>query len=138
MHSNFGSPRSGHRAEREFGLIVGSVFVLLAGWWLYRGKLGLIAYGFLGVGIVLVVLGAVFPRALTLPSRMWMALSEVLSFVSTRVILVIVFFVVITPTGVARRLFGWDPLRRRAASAQSYWKPYGARQRDRRHYEKMF
>ena len=112
--------------------------MLLAGWWLYRGKFGLAASCLLGLGIVLLVLGAVFPRGLTLPNRMWMALSETLSFVATRVILAVVFFVVITPVGIVKRLFGWDPLRRRAASAESYWRPYSARQRDRRHYEKMF
>ena len=30
-------PRS-FRAEKEFGLIVGGVFVLLGSWWIYRGK----------------------------------------------------------------------------------------------------
>ena len=58
-------------------------------------------------------------------------------FISTRVVLAIVFFLVITPVGIVTRLCGWDPLRRRAAPADSYWKPYSARQRDPRHYEKM-
>ena len=57
--------------------------------------------------------------------------------ITMRVVLAIVFFLVITPVGIVMRLCGWDPLRRRAASADSYWKPYRARQRDPRHYEKM-
>lgn len=32
------------RAEKEFGLIVGGVFVLLGLWWLYRGKFVTAAY----------------------------------------------------------------------------------------------
>lgn len=138
MHSNSGPRKPGHRVEREFGLIVGGMFVVLAAWWMYRGKFGATAHGVMGVGIVLSVLALAFPRALVVPNRLWMALAEALSIVATRVILFVVFFLVITPVGVAKRLIGWDPLGRRAPTAQSYWRPYSARQRDRHHYEKMF
>ncbi len=126
------------RAEREFGLIVGGVLVLLSFWWLYRGKFPVVSQITLPIGAVLVLLGLVFPRALVLPNRAWMAFAEVLSWVTTRIILAFVFFVIVTPIGVVKRLFGWDPLQRRAPASDSYWKPYSERQRDPRHYEKMF
>ena len=126
------------RAEREFGLIVGGVLVLLSAWWLYRGKFPAVSQITLPIGAVLVLLGLVFPRALVLPNRAWMAFAEVLSWVTTRIILAFVFFVIVTPIGVVKRLFGWDPLHRRAPASDSYWKPYSERQRDPRHYEKMF
>ena len=56
----------------------------------------------------------------------------------TSVILAIVYFGVVTPIGWIRKAVGGDPLRRRAAPAGSYWFPYSDRQRDPRHYEKMF
>ena len=59
---------------------------------------------------MLVLLGLVFPRALVLPNKAWMALAEALSFVSTRIILAFVFFGIVTPIGFVKRLFGWDPL----------------------------
>ena len=127
-----------YRAERQFGLAVGGVFLLLGLWWLFRHKFTTIAPFFAGLGGVLIVLGAVLPRALVLPNRGWMAMAEGIAFVSTRVILGIVFFLVVTPIGVVKRLSGWDPLRRRGPGASSYWVPYPERQRDRRHYEKMF
>lgn len=126
------------RVEREFGLIVGGVFVLLAGWWLYRGKFTSVAYVMLPLGGALIVLGLVLPRVLTYPNRAWMKLAEVLSFVMTRLILAVVFFLIVTPIGVVKRLFGWDPLSRRSGSSDSYWTTYSDRQRDPRHYEKMF
>jgi hypothetical protein len=67
-----------------------------------------------------------------------MALAEVLSYVTTRIILGLVFFLIVTPIGVIKRAFGWDPLHRRAAPGESYWKPYSERQRNPRHYEKMY
>jgi hypothetical protein len=133
-----GQQKPSYRAEREFGFVVGGIFALLGGWWIFRGKFDLIAPAFLTVGVLLVLLGAGFPRALVLPNRAWMKLAEVLSFVSTRVILALVFFLIVTPIGVIKRSLGWDPLRRRAASEPSYWKNYEARQRDPRHYEKMY
>ena len=84
------------------------------------------------------VSGLLVPRALVWPNRLWMGLAEALSFVMTRVILAIVFFALVTPIGLFRRLIGGDPLNRRAASSESYWKPYLSRQSDPRHYEKMY
>jgi|ERR1700686_4216 len=126
------------RAEREFGLIVGGVLLLLSLWWLYRGKFSNISHVTMPVGAVLVLLGLVLPQTLVLPNKAWMAFAEALSFVMTRIILAFVFFGIVTPIGVVKRWFGWDPLHRRAARGDSYWKPYSERQRDPRHYEKMF
>ena len=126
------------RPEREFGFIVGGVLILLSAWWIYRGKFHSVAQVALPLGGVLALLGFAFPRALVWPNKAWVALAEVLSFVSTRIILAFVFFVIVTPIGFIKRLSGWDPLHRRAAASDSYWKPYSERQRDPRHYEKMY
>ena len=112
--------------------------MLVSSWWLYRGKLHDVRQITLTIGVLLVALGLVFPRVLVLPNKAWMGLASVLSFVSTRIILGFVFFVIVTPIGVVKRLFGWDPLHRRAPVNDSYWRPYSERQRDPRHYEKMF
>jgi len=124
------------RAEREFGLIVGGVFVLLSLWWLYRGKFATAAYVLSVTGSALVLCGLVFPRLLTTPRRLWMKLAEALSYVTSRIILAIVFFLVLTPIGLVKRAMGWDPLQRRSGSRHTFWEPYP--DRDPRHYEKMY
>ena len=131
------SPRR-HRREREFGFLVGGVLVAIGGWWLYRGRSGPAPPVLLAIGFLLVAAGAFFPGVLRVPYRGWMALAEALSIVMTNVILAVVYFGVVTPIGLIRKAFGGDPLRRRAPAAGSYWFPYSDRQRDPRHYEKMF
>ena len=131
---------SGHDEHRSFGLTVGGILAAFGCWWLYRRKFGPLAPAFVVGGALLVLLGATAPRLLAVPYRLWMALAEGLSFVMTRVILLVVFALVITPIGVVRRLTGADPLRRRAASGkdEGAWHPYPARHRDPRHYERTF
>jgi hypothetical protein len=126
------------RTEREFGLLVGAVLTLLGSWWLYRGHWPTVATGFVGIGALLVILGAIIPRALVYPNRAWMKLAHMLSLITTPIILGLVYFLVIMPIGVVKRLSGWDPLRRRAPAATSYWAPYNERQHDPHHFEKMF
>lgn len=138
MTSSGKTKRRSFRVEREFGLIVGGVLILLAVWWLYRGKFQTAAEIFLPIGSLLVVLAVVWPRALVLPNRGWMAFAGVLSYISTRIILAIVFFLILTPIGLIKKAMGWDPLHRRAKKGDSYWHPYPERQHSPRHYEKMY
>ena len=126
------------RAEREFGLIVGGVFLLLGSWWIYRARFITVAEVLIVIGSVLFVGGWLWPRILVLPNRAWMLLADGLSFVTTRIILALVFFLIVTPIGVVKRLRGWDPLNRRNGSKGSYWRPYSERQRNRLHFEKMY
>jgi hypothetical protein len=127
-----------YRAERDFGLIVGGVLSALSAWWIYRGKFSGAIPVLLPLGLVLMFLGLTYPRLLWWPNRAWMALAEGLSFITTRLILAFVFFLVITPIGLIKRAMGWDPLHRRTAPRASYWQPYSKRQQNPRHYEKMF
>ncbi len=126
------------RREREFGLVVGGVLLALSAWWFYRGKFPFFSKYTIAIGALLVLLGLVLPKALVWPNKAWMALAEVLSFISTRIILAFVFFGMVTPIGFIKRLLGWDPLHRRAGRSDSYWRPYSERQHDTRHYEKMY
>ncbi|HEY7913603.1 MAG TPA: SxtJ family membrane protein, partial [Blastocatellia bacterium] len=114
------------------------VFAGLGSWWVYAGKVPAVAPVILTLGGLLILFGLLFPKALVYPNRAWMGLAEILGFIMTRVILAIVFYLLVTPIGFIKRLWGWDPLRLRADPSQSYWKSYAARQRDPRHYEKMY
>src|SRR6267378_4244216 len=88
------------RAEREFGLIVGGVLLLLSSWWLYRGKFASVSHVTILIGPALILLGLAWPGALVWPNKGWMAFAEALSFVTTRIILAFIFFGIVTPIGL--------------------------------------
>ncbi len=76
---------------------------LLLGYW---GKFP----KFLPVSIVLLFITMAWPRAFQPLAGLWFGLSHLLSSVVSRVILTILFFVVVTPIGLIRRLTGADAL----------------------------
>jgi thiol:disulfide interchange protein len=131
--------RNPWQKERQFGVSVGLVLLAASAYFLWRGRGTAVVGVPAAVGGLLAALGAVAPRALVHPNRAWMALAEALSFVSVRIVLGLLFYLVFTPLGAFRRWRGWDPLSRRAAAGRaSFWHPYSARQADPKHYERMF
>jgi len=112
--------KTGTRELRNFGLLVGAVLAALGVLFLMRGK-ARYPY-FLAPGILLLVLGAVFPRALKYAYVAWMSLAIVLGFIVSTLILTLFFILVITPIGLSARLFGRDFLRLKLDRREStYW-----------------
>lgn len=94
---------------RSFGLIVGSVFLLIGLWpVLFRG--GALRWWAIAAGGALVLPALLYPSSLRLPHRAWMAVGHVLGWINTRILLSVVFVAVMTPTGLALRLFGKSAL----------------------------
>ncbi|MCP9469251.1 MAG: SxtJ family membrane protein [Nitrospira sp.] len=94
---------------RSFGLLVGGIFVAIGAWPVVSGQP--VRGWALGLGGLLMGLGALTPRSLALPYKGWMAIGHVLGWVNTRIILGIVFYGLLTPLGLIRRALGHDPLR---------------------------
>ena len=44
-------------------------------------------------------------------AKVWFAFSHLLGFIVSKVILSIVFFLIVTPVGLARKVFGADPMK---------------------------
>lgn len=130
--------RSVHRAERQFGLVVGGVLTILGGVWSILGRFGPAGPLAVAIGLALIAGGLLCPRALFWPNKAWMALAHGLGFVMTRVILAVMFGLVMTPIALCMRIAGRDLLGRRAGPRRSYWLPYPERHRDTHHYENMF
>ena len=129
--------KTGARDLRKFGLLVGGVAIALGVIFLLRHKAG---YPFLlWPGLVLVVLGAIWPRVLKYPYIAWMTMAFALGFVMSRVILTVFFFLLLTPIGLLARLFGKDFLSRKwDRQAASYWIPCKAETKSPESYQQQY
>ena len=108
---------------RSFGRLVGGIFCAIALWPAAIRGAGP-RWWALVVGILFLVPGLLAPRVLAPVYRIWMTVGEALGWVNTRILLGVVFYGLITPMGLIRRLRTEDPMRRRHdPAAQSYRVP---------------
>jgi hypothetical protein len=103
--------KSHDKPLRSFGLLVGGIFALIAVWpALFHGAA---TRNWAGAAAAILILPAlVYPRSLYWIHKGWMAAGHVMGWINTRIILGVVFFVIVTPIGYARRLMGKDPMGR--------------------------
>ena len=105
-------PELDRQGLRQFGLVTGGIFVGLFGlffpWML---EIAIPTWPWV-LGGVLAVWGLAAPATLKPVYRAWMKFGLLLSRVTTPIVLGVVFFLVIFPTGLAMRLFGRDPMNR--------------------------
>jgi hypothetical protein len=107
---------------RKFGLTVGLAFLALGSIAYWRGK-HRTSTVFLALGGLLVLAALVVPTALGPVERAWMALAHAISKVTTPIFMGVVFFVVMTPIGFIRRMFG-SPIIRSGDRATSRWEAH--------------
>jgi hypothetical protein len=108
------------RAEaRKFGLVVGAAFLVIGAILSLRGRPlpGQICGG---VGGTLILTGLIAPLALRPVYRAWMEMALVISRVTTPIILGIMYFGVIMPIGLVRRMLGHNSMRRQPTADGSW------------------
>ena len=105
---------------REFSLLVGIGFPLLIGWVLPM----IIGHGFrswtLFIGLPVLISGIVNARLLRYPYKAWMALGHALGWVNSHIILGIVFIIMVQPIALVMRACGYDPLKKKKITGDSY------------------
>src|SRR5688572_7556752 len=115
-----GLQKAAPRDLRKFGLMVGGVFLGLGLFFYFRHKSWW--PWFVWPGAPLVVLGAILPRSLKWVYVAWMTLAMLMGAVVSTILLVLLFYFVVTPIGLLARLVGKDFLSRKLdSSAASYW-----------------
>ena len=112
--------KSTKKELREFGVVVGAVLVVLADIAMWRGR-GTYVYLLAG-GVLLAGFGVALPSVLKPLQKAWMALAVIMGFFMSRIILVALFYLVITPIGLLTRMLGKDILDQRLSKEKaSYW-----------------
>ena len=121
---------------KSFGVTIGSVFLIIAGFLFYKEK-GLYV-NFFSIGLVFIGLSITAPIILQPIYKFWMFFAVIIGWIMSRLILSVLFFSIITLIGTLTRLFGKDFLNLKLKNQDSYWNI-----RDREHelnqdYEKQF
>jgi hypothetical protein len=104
---------------RKFGLTVGVALAALGGLLFWRGH-DPAAFTFLLAGGLLISAGVAVPTRLGPIERAWMGMALAISKVTTPIFMSVVYFLVLTPVGLARRAIGSNPLKR-DMSEPSHW-----------------
>ena len=60
--------------------------------------------------ILALLLTMIWPALFRFPARLWFGLSHIMGTILSKILLSIVFFVVVSPIGLSRRLIGKDPM----------------------------
>jgi hypothetical protein len=105
---------------RKFGIVMTIAFGILGGILFWKGQFA---------GNYLLILAAFFllsgllsPRILNPIERIWMKVAQIISMVITRIILILTFYLVITPVGLLLRVMRKDLLQMKfEPDRKSYW-----------------
>jgi hypothetical protein len=129
--------KSGRKELRDFGITLGAVCGLFGALLFWRGRSSYMT--FVTLCGVFLVSGVLFPTILKPLQRIWMAFSLLLGWIMTRIILVMLFYLVITPLGVIRRLLSKDSLIRKLnEQCDTYWIEKEQVTQDHKRYENQF
>ncbi len=104
---------------REFGLVVGGVFLAIGFWPMITGKE--LRFWATDIGAALFILGAAKPMLLEKPFEAWTKLGHALGWMNVRVVLAVVFLVLFTPVALVFRLFAKGFALKPDAGVESYF-----------------
>jgi hypothetical protein len=109
-------------SNRNFGLVFAAVFLLIALRPLWSG--GAIRIWVLAVAVSFLALALIRPVVLQPVNRIWFRIGLLLGRIVNPIVMSVLFFVVMIPTGLLLRMMGKDLLRlEKHAVASTYWIP---------------
>ena len=106
-------------SNRSFGIVFFVVFLLIAIYPLTNGdEIGIWS---LIISSIFLILGLLNSKILTPFNKLWFKLGIFLGKIVSPLVMGIIFFFVVTPTGLIMRILGKDPLNLKYNSNKSYW-----------------
>ena len=95
-------------SNRSFGILFFIVFLILSLWPLKNGSN--INLYFIIVSAIFLILGLINSKLLSPFNKSWIKLGEILGIVIAPIVMVLVYFVILTPVSFIVRIFGKDLL----------------------------
>ena len=106
--------------ERGFGLVFATVFVIIGLYPVLQGQ-DIRLWPFI-IAFIFLFFGIFLPKALIVPNKLWFKFGILLGAIVSPIIMGIIFFLAVIPTGIIMRLIGKDILNQKIKkSVKSYW-----------------
>ena len=107
-------------SEKSFGVIFSTVFLIVSLYPLINSE-GLRIWA-LVVSTIFFLLAFVAPQVLVLPNKLWFKFGLLLGSIIAPIVMAMVYFITVLPTGIIMRLLGKDLLKQKLDNnAKSYW-----------------
>ena len=106
-------------SNKRFGIVFAVVFSLIALWPLLKGNE--IRLWSLIISIIFLTLGLFNSKILTPLNKLWFKLGVLLGNFIAPIIMGIIFFFVVTPTGIIMKLLRKDLIKLKKNNDESYW-----------------
>jgi hypothetical protein len=121
---------------RKFGLTVGAVLLPLGAWIWWHKHAPAVGGTIIAAGVLLLLFGAAAPALLRRAYLIWMGAAITMGWFVSRLLLILMFYCVVVPIGLAARLVGkrFLDLPKRG-ERETMWVP---RLRKASQYEKMY
>ena len=106
-------------SNKSFGIVFAVVFSFIALWPLLKGNE--IRLWSLIISIIFLTLGLLNSKILTPLNKLWFKLGILLGNFIAPIIMGIIFFFVVTPTGIIMKLLRKDLIKLKKNNDESYW-----------------
>ena len=106
--------------ERSFGLVFAAVFTIIGFYPLWYNE-NIRLWAFI-IAFIFLFFSIFFPKILIVPNKLWFKLGLLLGSIISPIIMGMIFFLTVTPTGMIMRLLGKDILNQKInKTIKSYW-----------------
>ena len=106
-------------SERSFGIVFCAFFIILGLYPLLKGQD--IRLWAIIIAFIFLFLGIFIPQLLFIPNKLWFKIGILLGNIISPIIMSIIFFLVVTPTGFIMKILGKDLLNLKKNTKKSYW-----------------
>ena len=97
--------------ERNFGLVFSLVFLVIGLYPILKHQE--VRLWSITIAIIFFLLGFFLPKTLIIPNKLWFKFGIFLGGIVSPLVMAIIFFLTVTPTGIIMRLFGKDLLNKK-------------------------
>ena len=107
-------------SNRSFGVVFFFVFLIISLWPLLNGNP--LRVWSIFVAIIFLILGLINSNFLTPLNKLWFKFGKLLGFIVAPIVMGVIFFLIITPTGFIMKILGKDLLNKKYnIKMKSYW-----------------